>query len=340
MEEETDSLNLWLPTDSKYVRNSKWLRENFPSKTRLSSILILSDNVLEPTVIKETFLLLQQIKRIKVNDSEEAVWEKICARNPVTQKCIEISVLEAFQTPSFEYDSARIGNLSSVQEVIDAIQTAKSLSNGNFDPCRYLGTSQGQKLQENTTCDVANGTKAMLLDVVAEIKDKDDVWANKEFQRLFVEKVNSFNFPEGITAYPFTFRSLGDLIGGNILSDLNTLAAGYVLIFIYVLVNLGKLNSIEQRAWLSVAGIAAVLMGVATSFGLAAHMGVFYSKMNQILPFLMLGVGIDDMFVIMQSVNNVKKDAALKHLSTEEKIALALKHSGVSVTVTTPSLCY
>ena len=84
MEEETDSLNLWLPTDSEYVRNSKWLRENFPSKTRLSSILILSDNVLEPTVIKETFLLLQQIKRIKVNDSEEAVWEKICARNPAT----------------------------------------------------------------------------------------------------------------------------------------------------------------------------------------------------------------------------------------------------------------
>ena len=188
MEEETDSLNLWLPTDSEYVRNSKWLRENFPSKTRLSSILILSDNVLEPTVIKETFLLLQQIKRIKVNDSEEAVWEKICARNPVTQKCIELSVLEAFQTPSYEYDSAGIGNLSSVQEVIDAIQTAKSLSNGNFDPCRYLGTSQGQKLQENTTCDVSNGAKAMLLDVVAEIKDEDDIWVNKEFQRLLVER--------------------------------------------------------------------------------------------------------------------------------------------------------
>lgn len=330
MEEETDSLNLWLPTDSEYVRNSKWLRENFPSETRLSSILILADDVLEPTVIKETFLLLQEIQRIKVNDSEEAVWEKICARNPVTQKCIEISVLEAFQTPSYEYDSARIGNLSTVQEVIDAIQTAKSLSNGNFDPCSYLGTSQGQKLQENTTCDVADGTNAMLLDMVAEIKDKDDKWANQEFQRLLVERVNSFNFSEGITAYPFTFRSLGDLIGGNILSDLNTLAAGYVLIFIYVLVNLGKLNSIEQRAWLSVAGIVAVVMGIFTSFGLAAHMGVFYSKMNQILPFLMLGVGIDDMFVIVQAFDDLSPED--KQLA--KKLGRTMKHAGVAITIT------
>ena len=61
MEEETDGLNLWQPSDSDYVKNMKWLRANFPSKTRVSSILILSDNVLDPTVIKNTFLLLQKI---------------------------------------------------------------------------------------------------------------------------------------------------------------------------------------------------------------------------------------------------------------------------------------
>ena len=145
--------------------------------------------------------------------------------------------------------------------------------------------------------------------------------ANEEFQRGLVDTVNSFNFPEGITAYPFTFRSLGDLIGGNVLSDLNTLAAGYVLIFIYVLVNLGKLNSIEQRAWLSVAGIVAVVMGVLTSFGLAAHMGVFYSKMNQILPFLMLGVGIDDMFVIAQAFDDLSPEAMLESSQRVEQLS-------------------
>ena len=93
----------------------------------------------------------------------------------------------------------------------------------------------------------------------------------EDFERELVEAVNNYSFPAGTTAYPFTLRSVSDLIGGTVVSDLNTLAVGHVLIFIYVLVNLmGKLNSNEQRA-----GICAVVMGVATSFGLAAHLGVF-----------------------------------------------------------------
>ena len=44
MKEETDGLNLWQPTDSDFVKNIKWLRENIPSRTRVSSILFLSDN--------------------------------------------------------------------------------------------------------------------------------------------------------------------------------------------------------------------------------------------------------------------------------------------------------
>ena len=109
MEEETDNLNLLLPTDSDYVKNAKWLRENFPSNTRFSSILFLSDNVLEPVLIKKMFSLLQEIQKIKLDDTERLaeardsllkgqfdsiygkgfesgpIWEKICQRNPDTK---------------------------------------------------------------------------------------------------------------------------------------------------------------------------------------------------------------------------------------------------------------
>ena len=139
MEEETDNLKLWQPQDSEYVRNSMWLRDNFPSNTSESSILILSDNVLEPDVIKKTFLLLQKIQAIKLSDTQEAIWKNICRRNPVTDKCMELSVLEAFQKPkSYEYDIAKIENLSTLQEVKDEIQ--KAMRNGKFKPCSYLGS--------------------------------------------------------------------------------------------------------------------------------------------------------------------------------------------------------
>ena len=70
MEEETDSLNLWQPRESDYVKNIKWLRGNFPSKTRVSSILILAPNVLEPVVVKGMFHLLQEIQGIQLNETQ------------------------------------------------------------------------------------------------------------------------------------------------------------------------------------------------------------------------------------------------------------------------------
>ena len=333
MEEETDNLKLWQPQDSEYVRNSMWLRDNFPSNTSESSILILSDNVLEPDVIKKTFLLLQKIQAIKLSDTQEAIWKNICRRNPVTDKCMELSVLEAFQKPkSYEYDIAKIENLSTLQEVKDEIQ--KAMRNGKFKPCSYLGSIQdGDK---RNTCDIGNGAKAMLLNLVAAIKGNDEKAVNKsrennaEFQRLLVETVNNFTKSEGLTAYPFTIGSFADLIGGSVLSV--RVLSGYLLIFVYVLVNLGKLNSVEQRAWLSIAGIIAVVLGIVTSFGLAAHLGFFYSKMDQILPFLMLGVGIDDMFVIAQAFDDLSPEE--RNLSLAKRIGRTMMHAGVAITIT------
>ena len=46
------------------------------------------------------------------------------------------------------------------------------------------------------------------------------------------------------------------------------------------------------------------------------------------------GIGIDDMFVIMACWYNLHKDSTLATLSLPERMGLAMKHAGVSVTVT------
>ena len=71
---------------------------------------------------------------------------------------------------------------------------------------------------------------------------------------------------------------------------------------------LGKLNSVEQRVCLSLLGILAIALGTATSYGLCQLLGIPSTKMNSILPFMLLGIGIDDMFVIVQGLRNIQKD--------------------------------
>ena len=53
-------------------------------------------------------------------------------------------------------------------------------------------------------------------------------------------------------------------------------------------------------------GVASVGLGIGTTYGLCGFFGIPNTPMNSILPFLLLGIGIDDMFVIVQSFTNIK----------------------------------
>ena len=52
----------------------------------------------------------------------------------------------------------------------------------------------------------------------------------------------------------FVHRGFDDVVNENILGNYNLLYSGFAIMFVYVLVMLGKFNCVEQRVWLSVAG--------------------------------------------------------------------------------------
>ena len=79
-------------------------------------------------------------------------------------------------------------------------------------------------------------------------------------------------------------------------------------------------------------GIASVAMAIFVSYGLCSAFGVFFGPVHSILPFLLLGIGIDDMFVIVQCWNNLPNEERKQNLPI--RIGTALRHAGVSITVT------
>ena len=62
----------------------------------------------------------------------------------------------------------------------------------------------------------------------------------------------------------------------------------------------------QQKVYLSMGGILGVMMGIVVSYGLCSVLGFFYSAAHAVMPFLLLGIGIDDMFVIVQCRNTLK----------------------------------
>ena len=83
---------------------------------------------------------------------------------------------------------------------------------------------------------------------------------------------------------------------------------------------------------LSLMGMMVIAMSLGASFGFCFYLGLYFSDMHPCLPFLLLGIGVDDMFVIVQAVENLS--ASERKLPIDQRVGKAMRHAGVSITVT------
>ena len=143
---------------------------------------------------------------------------------------------------------------------------------------------------------------------------------------------NKTHYPEGLDSAPNVARSFGDIAGATILGDISYFAIGYCMMFGYASIMMGRLNCVEHRILLATAGILGVIMGIIVSYGLCSAFGLFYGPMHSVMPFLMLGIGIDDMFVIMQSWQTLTTQERAGSLV--ERFGHTMKHAGAAITVT------
>ena len=114
-------------------------------------------------------------------------------------------------------------------------------------------------------------------------------------------------------------------------SNFATLLFGFVLLFVYIFLVLGNFNWIEQRAFLSIAGMLVIGLALGSCYGLGFYLSVSFNDMCPVIPFLLLGIGVDDMFVIVQSLDNLEERPGD---DIEERVSRAMKHAGVSILVT------
>ena len=81
--------------------------------------------------------------------------------------------------------------------------------------------------------------------------------------------------------------------------DLALVQVSYVVIFLFVGASMGKIKCGTGSRWtMSLATLVMIGLSTAASFGAAAAFGLFYGPVHSLLPFILLGIGVDDAFVI------------------------------------------
>ena len=175
-----------------------------------------------------------------------------------------------------------------------------------------------------------------------------NAWEAHYLRLVDYYNINSIAVPihQRLIAEKFATRSFEDEFGKTIDGDLMLLNIAITIILFYAILmmsrwDLGFFKGI--RFSLSLGAVISVGCAIAAAYGFCSYVGLFFSKLMNLLPFLLLGIGVDDAFILIQALDNVPSTITIisasgvkvtRRRNTVEMIAMALSTAGPSITVT------
>ncbi|CAN0203161.1 unnamed protein product [Ascophyllum nodosum] len=150
-----------------------------------------------------------------------------------------------------------------------------------------------------------------------------------DYQFFMANQVQTF--ADRIKLTYLTSRSIDDALAASISGEIFLFALTYVIMVLFVQSVLGRCfaGHVQRRTCLGLGGVACVLAAGLAAYGVNSGFGIPFTSLVQVLPFILLGIGVDDMFVIVAAFDHTDPD-----LPVEERVALGLKRCGSSVTYT------
>lgn len=122
-------------------------------------------------------------------------------------------------------------------------------------------------------------------------------------------------------------------MGETITGDIVLIPIVIVLIVTLSVAVLSKWPLRESNGTLALYGTVLVILALASGYGIAAYVAVPITVLSQILPFILLGIGIDGVFILVASLEET--DVQEPHLADDlpERIRRMMERGAASITV-------
>jgi len=107
-------------------------------------------------------------------------------------------------------------------------------------------------------------------------------------------------------------RSISDELVSQTASNAIIIIASYLLMFLYIAVAIGSFpNKVHSSFLLGLGGISIVAFSVIAAVGLLAYFGINLSLISaEVVPFLILAIGVDNMFIIANAYHKLKEHSS------------------------------
>uniref|UniRef100_A0A8D1VCY9 SSD domain-containing protein n=1 Tax=Sus scrofa TaxID=9823 RepID=A0A8D1VCY9_PIG len=104
----------------------------------------------------------------------------------------------------------------------------------------------------------------------------------------------------------------------------------YLLIIIFAVISCYRFDCVRNKMWVAAFGVISAALAVVSVFGLMLYIGVPFVTIVANSPFLILGVGVDDMFIMLAAWQKTNIVDNLK-----ERMSTVYSKVAVSITITT-----
>merc|ERR1711871_1813275 len=129
-------------------------------------------------------------------------------------------------------------------------------------------------------------------------------------------------------------RSLTDEFGSAIRGDVAKLGSSYVAILLFMFIMLSRRDTVHSMMGIGIVTIIIVGLSYLGCMGAGAYLGLFNNQLNNNIPFLLLGLGVDDAFVLSAEFMKAATEDRQKKRSVEDYIVDTAKNGGISILIT------
>ncbi|XP_044151512.1 patched domain-containing protein 3-like [Bufo gargarizans] len=272
-----------------------------------------SDNVINVNTFKELVQLDEMVQNFTVIGlaaNATLAFQQICAEVQ-GQKCITANPL-----------------LSAVEGNVSLIETIP-ISYPMFQNRAFIGTYLGGvTLNSDSTVKEAKAIKLVyyLREDSQHDKENSLQWIN-HFIKFFAKNALQLNH---IKVSYFTSVSRQQEFDGTTKTIIPLFSITYFVTIFFSIMSCVRFDSVRNKTWVAGFGVISSGLAVLSSFGLLLLCGVPFVITVANAPFLILGVGVDDMFIMISSWQQTKvKD------KVEERMAETYSEAAVSITITT-----
>ncbi|KAK7174086.1 hypothetical protein R3I93_001304 [Phoxinus phoxinus] len=256
------------------------------------------ENILTKAALDDIIELDRQVKNMTTGNT----FKTLCAKTK--GKCLSNAILDIINDNPTEIVSLKI----------------KYPINNNM----FLGTTIGGVEPESS---VLTSAKAIRLFYFLDEKKTEE---NRHWLDGFLKLLSNSTEKKTVHVSYYTSISRQNELETNSDSVIPLFSLTYSLAITISIMSCLRLDCVRTKVWVAAFGVLSAGMAVLASFGLLLFSGMPFSMTVATAPFLILGVGVDDMFIMISCWQKTEV-----HKAVEVRLAETYKEAGVSITITT-----